>query len=161
VKTPKEKIDQPKVRKPKKPDSSPQDRDEHGRFLPGAGASKWGKYARACGGGQPGSDIRKRFKSHDLEAEGAILALLVDDHTKPALRLAAAREILDRAHGRPTQYVDSEFNKEKVEKLMKQYGQAIRFVLTNTYGIGPAEELMFQIGKKFAALRETGDEGED
>lgn len=72
------------------------------------------------------------------------------------LQLAAAREVLDRAHGKATQYIDSEYTKEKVKRTMKCYGGTIRFVLTNALGIAPAEDLMSQIGKKFEERMSAG-----
>jgi hypothetical protein len=60
-------------------------------------------------GGRPrDARLRELTQCHTEEAIGVLVQIMRDDSTTPAARIAASRELLDRAWGRATQPIEAE-----------------------------------------------------
>lgn len=82
------------------------ERDERGRFKPGHRASVGNK------GGRPRNTVRELARGHTEEAVGVLVAIMRGDAAALGVRSVpirdrreAARELLDRGWGKPTQPV--------------------------------------------------------
>ena len=131
-------------------------RDPKGRFAPGcSGNPDGGKKGRV---GRPSTDIRARFAVHDPLAEAKILELLDANH--PAVQMAAAREILDRAHGKPKQTIANEIDQGELEIMFRRWGLAARKVLVPAFGEARASALMADIKRKYDELKDGDSDGD-
>jgi hypothetical protein len=113
-------------------------------------------HAPLPGGGRPPKDIRLRASRYDEQALKRIAALIPDER----LGLAAAREILDRAHGKPKQTIANEIDQEELEAMFSRWGLALRKVLVPAFGDKRAAELMADIKRKYDDLKGGDSDGD-
>jgi hypothetical protein len=87
-------------------------RDERGLWLPGRSANP---------GGRPSRDnpVKIAARKHGTAAIDTLFELMQDKKQPGAVRVSAARELLDRAYGRPEQAVsvDVELARKKISEL--------------------------------------------
>ncbi|QLQ33922.1 MAG: hypothetical protein HZT40_22445 [Candidatus Thiothrix singaporensis] len=57
--------------------------------------------------------IREAAMDYSDEALAKLVEIMQDPETPAAARITACREVLDRAHGKPTQNIDANVNKLK------------------------------------------------
>jgi hypothetical protein len=88
--------------------SVPVQRDDQGHFLPGVSGNRSGRP-------RVGGEIRELARSHAPAALARVVALI--DHPDPRVALLAAKEVLDRALGRPVQAVEPEGEKFDPSRL--------------------------------------------
>lgn len=135
-------------------------RDSKGRFAPGFSGNPSGDNKGL--GGRPSTDIKARFAVYDEESADGIHQLATGTAIHPAVRLAAFREILDRAHGRPKQTIVNEISEDDLNAAYARMGLATRKVLVPVLGEVEAARLMSLIVRKELDLREGEDsDGED
>jgi hypothetical protein len=101
--------------------SVPVQRDDRGHFLPGVSGNRSGRPKVVA-------EIRELARSHAPLALSKVVALM--DHPDPRVALVAAKEVLDRALGRPVQMAvdDSEAEARAKEIVQGLYLQAVEAV---------------------------------
>ena len=130
----------------------------NGKFVPGSPTDTLQQQYCSKLGGRPRNDMKKRFSRHDPAAEVCIVALMKSK--QESIRLGAAREILDRAHGKPKQVISIEISEDDLNAEMDRIGLATRLILVPSLGESKAAELMTAIMRKYYDLRD-GEERSD
>jgi hypothetical protein len=87
-------------------------RDARGWFLPGKSANPGGM-SRGVG------EVKRLAQQHGPAMLQALVEIVGDKSAPHAARVAAAREVLDRAYGRPEVNVDMRLHMQKLEILLQ------------------------------------------
>lgn len=94
---------------------------------------KWEKGQSGNPGGRPKADhnLRELARLHTEAALQTLVTVMSDTEAPPSARARAAAEILDRGHGKPTQYIEELENGQPKQTVDRR--ELARMILSLIY----------------------------